>query len=160
MAGAGAHEQVERCTFLYSLLIPTTHALYIIPLHPAPEYSCWSARCPYCLSLDSCWSACCPCCLSLASCCSFTLEASFAGANFGTYKNLQFTIEMFQDVGVVLCDALLDYCDPDQTKVGASVAAAFVVADGVVAACAVPLGCGGGRGMVPLMGVWGGGWSR
>ncbi len=51
---------------------------------------------------------------------SFTLEASFAGANFGKYKGMQFTADTFAEMGSVFCDALLDYCDPDQSKVCAT----------------------------------------
>jgi hypothetical protein len=49
--------------------------------------------------------------------CSFTLEASFAGANFGKRKGMQFTPQNYEEIGSVFCDSLLDYCDPDQTKV-------------------------------------------
>ena len=61
-------------------------------------------------------SCACPCCVVFCLL-SFTLEASFAGANFGKHKDLQFTSDMFADIGSVFCDALLDYCDPDQSKV-------------------------------------------
>lgn len=48
---------------------------------------------------------------------SFTMEATFAGGNFGPGPAVQFTPQDFESMGVHLCDTLLDYCDPDQSKV-------------------------------------------
>lgn len=47
---------------------------------------------------------------------SFTMEATFAGANFGPEKGRQFNIRDFEMIGRHFCDALLDYCDPDPGK--------------------------------------------
>ena len=48
---------------------------------------------------------------------SYTLEASFAGVDFGSMKGLHFTKQAFMEMGHVFCDTILDYCDPDQVKV-------------------------------------------
>eukprot|EP00927_Polykrikos_kofoidii_P060710 TRINITY_DN55630_c0_g1_i1.p1 TRINITY_DN55630_c0_g1~~TRINITY_DN55630_c0_g1_i1.p1 ORF type:complete len:955 (-),score=174.64 TRINITY_DN55630_c0_g1_i1:177-3041(-) len=48
---------------------------------------------------------------------SFTLEASFCGADFGPLGDQHFTTRHLEEMGCMVCDAILDFCDPDQTKV-------------------------------------------
>lgn len=48
---------------------------------------------------------------------SFTLEASFCGADFGPLGDQHFTTRHLEEMGSMVCDAILDFCDPDQTKV-------------------------------------------
>lgn len=48
---------------------------------------------------------------------SFTLESSFCGANFGKHVDFHFNPEHLQEIGHDFCDAILDFCDPDQIKV-------------------------------------------
>lgn len=48
---------------------------------------------------------------------SFTLEASFCGADFGPLGDQHFTTKHLEEMGYMMCDAILDFCDPDQTKV-------------------------------------------
>ena len=48
---------------------------------------------------------------------SYTLEATFAGSTQGKLKGVQFSTAHLEDMGYHLCDTLLDYCDPDQSKV-------------------------------------------
>ena len=48
---------------------------------------------------------------------SYTLEASFAGANFGVKSGLHMNTADFEAMGVALCDTMLDFWDPDQSKV-------------------------------------------
>eukprot|EP00747_Dinoflagellata_sp_TGD_P064225 gnl/TRDRNA2_/TRDRNA2_153809_c1_seq1.p1 gnl/TRDRNA2_/TRDRNA2_153809_c1~~gnl/TRDRNA2_/TRDRNA2_153809_c1_seq1.p1 ORF type:complete len:878 (-),score=143.06 gnl/TRDRNA2_/TRDRNA2_153809_c1_seq1:50-2368(-) len=48
---------------------------------------------------------------------SFTLEASFCGADFGPLADQHFTRRHFEEMGYMVCDAILDFCDPDQSKV-------------------------------------------
>ena len=43
---------------------------------------------------------------------SFTMEATFAG-----YNNVHFNSRDLEDMGYHFCDTLLDYCDPDPSKV-------------------------------------------
>ena len=43
---------------------------------------------------------------------SFTMEATFAG-----YNNVHFNSNDLEDMGYHFCDTLLDYCDPDPSKV-------------------------------------------
>lgn len=47
---------------------------------------------------------------------SYTLEATFAGSTQGKLKGIQFSTAHLEDMGYHLCDTLLDYCDPDQSK--------------------------------------------
>ena len=47
---------------------------------------------------------------------SYTLEATFSGSTQGKLKGLQFSITNLEEMGYHLCDTLLDYCDPDQSK--------------------------------------------
>eukprot|EP00750_Incisomonas_marina_P011877 INCI16428.3.p1 GENE.INCI16428.3~~INCI16428.3.p1 ORF type:complete len:848 (+),score=151.28 INCI16428.3:213-2756(+) len=51
---------------------------------------------------------------------SFTIEASFAGADFGPYRAMHFDTFLLQKVGHHFCDTILDYCDPDQSAVNAA----------------------------------------
>lgn len=48
---------------------------------------------------------------------AYTMEASFAGASFGECKGRHFTTTDLESMGRSFCDTLLDYCDPDQSKV-------------------------------------------
>lgn len=50
---------------------------------------------------------------------SFTLEASFAGADQGKFADYHFNTDLLQEVGHRFCDTILDFCDPDQVKVKA-----------------------------------------
>ena len=48
---------------------------------------------------------------------SYTMEASFCGSLLGKERGYQFNTQDLEAMGYHLCDTLLDYCDPDQTKV-------------------------------------------
>ena len=48
---------------------------------------------------------------------SYTMEATFCGSQLGTMAGLQFKSEDLERMGYQLCDTILDYCDPDQSKV-------------------------------------------
>ena len=48
---------------------------------------------------------------------SYTMEASFCGADFGRRAERHFTVVQLEEMGHYFCDTILDYCDPDQTKV-------------------------------------------
>jgi hypothetical protein len=48
---------------------------------------------------------------------SFTLEASFCGADQGKFSDYHFNTDLLQEVGHRFCDTILDFCDPDQVKV-------------------------------------------
>ena len=45
---------------------------------------------------------------------SLTMEASFAGANFGRHAGDHFTPTMLMQMGQYFCDTILDYFDLDQ----------------------------------------------
>ncbi|XP_040293939.1 cytosolic carboxypeptidase 2-like isoform X1 [Bufo bufo] len=47
---------------------------------------------------------------------SYTLEATFCGSSLGKRRGTHFSAKDLQSLGYHFCDALLDYCDPDQTK--------------------------------------------
>ena len=47
---------------------------------------------------------------------SYTLEATFSGSTQGKLRGIQFSTRELEDMGYHLCDTLLDYCDPDQSK--------------------------------------------
>ena len=47
---------------------------------------------------------------------SYTLEATFSGSTQGKLRGVQFSTAHLEDMGYNLCDTLLDYCDPDQSK--------------------------------------------
>ena len=44
---------------------------------------------------------------------SFTLEASFCGADQGKFADYHFNTDLLQEVGHRFCDTILDFCDPD-----------------------------------------------
>jgi hypothetical protein len=44
---------------------------------------------------------------------SFTLEASFCGADFGRYADLHFNTDMLQEIGHRFCETILQYCQLD-----------------------------------------------
>ena len=48
---------------------------------------------------------------------SYTMEATFCGSLLGKMSRYQFRSTDLEKMGYYLCDTLLDYCDPDQTKV-------------------------------------------
>lgn len=48
---------------------------------------------------------------------SFTMEATFCGSNLGKGSGYHFSTKEFEMMGYHFCDTLLDYCDPDHTKV-------------------------------------------
>lgn len=48
---------------------------------------------------------------------SYTMEATFCGSNLGSCEGYHFSTKEFELMGYHFCDTLLDYCDPDQTKV-------------------------------------------
>ena len=50
---------------------------------------------------------------------SLTMEASFAGANFGRHAGVHFTPAMLMQMGQYFCDTILDYFDPDQSRLRA-----------------------------------------
>ena len=45
------------------------------------------------------------------------LQATFCGSSMGKKKGLHFTAQDFEAMGYDFCDTLLDYCDPDTSKV-------------------------------------------
>lgn len=47
---------------------------------------------------------------------SFTLEASFAGPNFGAHSGMHLSPLMLREMGHSFCDTILDYFDPDPTS--------------------------------------------
>ena len=47
---------------------------------------------------------------------SYTLEATFSGSTQGKLKGIQFSTRQLEEMGCHLCDTLLDFCDPDQSK--------------------------------------------
>jgi hypothetical protein len=44
---------------------------------------------------------------------SYTLEASFCGADFGKYADLHFNTDMLQEIGHRFCETILQYCQLD-----------------------------------------------
>lgn len=48
---------------------------------------------------------------------SYTMEASFCGANFGRNNEKHFNTRHYEQMGHFLCEAILDFCDPDQSRV-------------------------------------------
>ena len=48
---------------------------------------------------------------------SYTLEASFCGADYGKFADYHFNTELLQEVGSAFCQTLYDMFDPDQSKV-------------------------------------------
>ncbi|XP_072001235.1 cytosolic carboxypeptidase 3 isoform X2 [Engystomops pustulosus] len=47
---------------------------------------------------------------------SYTLEATFCGSSLGKRRGTHFSTKDLESLGYHFCDALIDYCDPDQTK--------------------------------------------
>uniref|UniRef100_G3TZ89 Cytosolic carboxypeptidase 2 n=1 Tax=Loxodonta africana TaxID=9785 RepID=G3TZ89_LOXAF len=47
---------------------------------------------------------------------SYTMESTFGGSTLGSKRDTHFTIEDLKCLGYHVCDTLLDFCDPDQTK--------------------------------------------
>eukprot|EP00741_Cyanophora_paradoxa_P005167 tig00000863_g5009.t1 len=50
---------------------------------------------------------------------SYTMEASFCGASFGRHCSTQFHTRHLEEMGHFFCDTILDFYDPDQSKVQA-----------------------------------------
>jgi hypothetical protein len=50
---------------------------------------------------------------------AYTMEASFCGANFGRQCDCHFNSYDLEQMGHYFCDTILDFCDPDQSKVNA-----------------------------------------
>ncbi|XP_052064493.1 uncharacterized protein LOC127704447 isoform X36 [Mytilus californianus] len=48
---------------------------------------------------------------------SYTMEATFCGSTMGKMKGYHFSMSDYESLGFHFCDTLLDYCDPDKTKV-------------------------------------------
>ena len=44
-------------------------------------------------------------------------QATFCGSSLGKRAGNHFTTADFESMGYHLCDTLLDYCDPDDSKV-------------------------------------------
>ena len=47
---------------------------------------------------------------------SYTLEASFSGADFGKFADYHFNTDMLEEIGHQFCQSIHDFCDPDQVK--------------------------------------------
>uniref|UniRef100_H0X4R2 Cytosolic carboxypeptidase 2 n=1 Tax=Otolemur garnettii TaxID=30611 RepID=H0X4R2_OTOGA len=47
---------------------------------------------------------------------SYTVETTFGGSTLGSKRDTHFTTEDLKSLGYLVCDTLLDFCDPDQTK--------------------------------------------
>ncbi|XP_042639317.1 cytosolic carboxypeptidase 2 [Orycteropus afer afer] len=47
---------------------------------------------------------------------SYTMESTFGGSTLGSKRDTHFTIDDLKSLGYHVCDTLLDFCDPDQTK--------------------------------------------
>ena len=48
---------------------------------------------------------------------SYTMEATFCGSTMGKMKGYHFSMSDYESLGFHFCDTLLDYCDPDKTKI-------------------------------------------
>ncbi|KAG7274778.1 hypothetical protein CRUP_015765 [Coryphaenoides rupestris] len=48
---------------------------------------------------------------------SYTMESTFGGSTLGGRKGTHFNTQDLKSLGYYFCDTLLDYCDPDPTKV-------------------------------------------
>ncbi|XP_045919245.1 cytosolic carboxypeptidase 2-like [Micropterus dolomieu] len=48
---------------------------------------------------------------------SYTMEATFGGSTLGDRRGTHFATGDLKSIGFCFCDTLLDYCDPDPTKV-------------------------------------------
>ncbi len=49
---------------------------------------------------------------------SFTMEATFSGSTLNAKAGCHFSTRDLEQLAHDFCDTILDYCDPDQTKVG------------------------------------------
>ncbi|KAL1785718.1 cytosolic carboxypeptidase 2 isoform X1 [Sigmodon hispidus] len=47
---------------------------------------------------------------------SYTIESTFGGSTLGSKRDTHFTVEDLKSLGYHVCDTILDFCDPDQTK--------------------------------------------
>ncbi|KAM7327767.1 hypothetical protein ACRRTK_014134 [Alexandromys fortis] len=47
---------------------------------------------------------------------SYTMESTFGGSTLGSKRDTHFTTEDLKSLGYHVCDTILDFCDPDQTK--------------------------------------------
>ncbi|XP_069484883.1 cytosolic carboxypeptidase 3 [Ambystoma mexicanum] len=47
---------------------------------------------------------------------SYTMEVTFCGSSLGGRRGTHFSTKDLESMGYHFCDALLDYCDPDQAK--------------------------------------------
>ena len=47
----------------------------------------------------------------------FCCQATFCGSSLGKKKGFHFSVADYESMGYHFCDTLLDYCDPDNTKV-------------------------------------------
>ncbi|XP_040601673.1 cytosolic carboxypeptidase 2 isoform X3 [Mesocricetus auratus] len=47
---------------------------------------------------------------------SYTMESTFGGSTLGSKRDTHFTVEDLKSLGYHVCDTILDFCDPDQTK--------------------------------------------
>ncbi|XP_055137514.1 cytosolic carboxypeptidase 2 [Symphalangus syndactylus] len=47
---------------------------------------------------------------------SYTMESTFGGSTLGSRRDTHFTVEDLKSLGYHVCDTLLDFCDPDETK--------------------------------------------
>uniref|UniRef100_A0A8D0G665 Cytosolic carboxypeptidase 2 n=1 Tax=Sphenodon punctatus TaxID=8508 RepID=A0A8D0G665_SPHPU len=48
---------------------------------------------------------------------SYTMESTFSGSTLGNKSDFHFTSEDLKSLGYHVCDTLLDFCDPDRSKV-------------------------------------------
>lgn len=48
---------------------------------------------------------------------SFTMEATFNGSTLNQKSGYHFSSKDLEQLAYHFCDSILDYCDPDQTKV-------------------------------------------
>ena len=55
--------------------------------------------------------------ISVFSPVSNTHQATFCGSTLGSKSGQHFTTADYESMGYHLCDTLLDYCDPDVSKV-------------------------------------------
>nr|XP_032631755.1 cytosolic carboxypeptidase 2 isoform X4 [Chelonoidis abingdonii] len=47
---------------------------------------------------------------------SYTMESTFSGSTLGRKSDSHFTSEDLKSLGYLICDTLLDFCDPDRSK--------------------------------------------
>ncbi|KAJ8344195.1 hypothetical protein SKAU_G00315240 [Synaphobranchus kaupii] len=53
---------------------------------------------------------------------SYTMESTFGGSTLGDRRGTHFTTQDLKSLGYDFCDTLLDFCDPDPTKVSVCLA--------------------------------------